>query len=287
MLSPREIEREAKIVARQLFKRKGWIENTGDICTGRKKWVIVTAKTTGKSKISPLCSDLIKAMQSACWLSSDPSGSFRLSAAGAEKLLNVDNGERFVAQHQDRQLRTIKDQTGRTISVVSNDAECPLGWMRARKDKNGKRLISQVQFEAGERIRRDFTIAQMSPRVTSSWEFSGAAGGKKVRRAEGAMEISEREMAAKQRLFAALDCLGAEMSGVVFEICCLASGLEAAERQFNWPRRSAKLVLQIALTKLSEHYGFVQPDSDLRRSGFIRHWGKDGYQPVVPPQQHS
>lgn len=284
MLSPREFEREAKIVARQLIKSNGWIEKSGS--SGQEKWIIVSAKTSRKSKVSLLCSEVIKAMQSANWLGRDPSGSLRLSAAGVEKLLNIDDGQRFVAQHQDRKSRIIKDQEGRTISVISNDAECPLGWMRARKDKTGKPLISQVQFEAGDRIRRDFTIAQMSPRVTASWEFSGPAGTKKSRRGEGAMEVSERAMAAKQRFFAALDCLGTEMSGVVYEVCCLASGLEAAERQFNWPRRSAKLVLQIALTRLSEHYGFVKPDSQLQRPGIIRQWGREGYQPVVPPSQH-
>ncbi len=283
MLSSRQLEREAKIIARRLVKQKAWLENRAGFREGQKEWVFVSAKTSKKSKPIPLCSEVISGMTVACWLISDLSGSLRLSAVGAEKLLNAKDGERFVAQHQNRQPRIIKDQQGRTISVISNEAESPLGWMRARKDKAGNPLLSHEQFEAGERIRRDFTQAQMSPRVTASWEFSAPAGGKRSARAEGAIEISERAMAAKERLFAALDCLGPQMSGVVFEVCCLASGLEAAERQFNWPRRSAKLVLQIALGKLSEHYGLVQPEKDLQRPGFIRQWGSKGYRPVIPP----
>jgi len=284
-LSPRELEREAKIIARRLVKKKAWLEGLTDSSGGKQSWIIVSEKTVRKSKIMPLCSDLVRAMQAACWLASDPSGCLRLSAAGAEKLVNAADGERFLAQHQTRQQRIIKDHYGRTISVMSNETESPLGWMRARKDRTGKPLLSQEQYEAGERIRQDFTLAQMSQRVTASWEFSSPAGGKRLRRDAGAMEVSERAMAAKDRFFAALDCLGPEMSGVVYEVCCLASGLEAAEREFNWPRRSAKLVLQIALGKLSEHYGFVQPQSGVQRSGFIRKWGRDGYRPVIPPAQ--
>ncbi len=293
MLSSRELEREAKILARRLVKQKAWLEEISrsgarsTLTASQEKWIIVSAKTSGKSKITPIDSQLVDGMRSACWLKGDPSGSLRLSAPGAEKLLNAQISNGFSNQHQDRMAKVIKDCDGRTISVTANQAESPLGWMRARKDKAGKPLLSQVQFEAGERIRRDFTLAQMSPRVTSSWEFSSPAGSKKMRRDKGVMEISEQAMAAKSRFFAALDILGPEMSGVVYEVCCLASGLEAAERQFNWPRRSAKLVLQIALGKLSEHYGFVRPTKDNQKPGFIRHWGQDGYRPVISPSQTS
>ncbi len=282
-MSPHELKREAIIIARRLARQKAWLENFAGASDSKAKWIFVSAKTSRKSKTAPLCTELVSAMQASCWLKSDPSGCWRLSAAGAEKLLNASDGERFAAQHQNRQPRIIKDQDGRTISVMSNEAESPLGWMRARKDKTGKPLLSLVQFEAGERLRQDFTLAQMSPRVTASWEFSTPPGGKRVGRSEGAMEISERAMTAKKRFFAALDCLGPEMSGVVYEVCCLASGLEAAERQFNWPRRSAKLVLQIALGKLSEHYGFVQPPNELQRTGAIRKWGRENYRPLIPP----
>jgi len=126
-------------------------------------------------------------------------------------------------------------------------------------------------------------MAQMSARVTSSWEFSSPGGRKNASRAEGSMEISERALAAKQRFFAALDCLGPELAGIVFEVCCMASGLEAAERQFGWPRRSAKLVLQIALAKLSEHYGLVQTGPKLSHAGSVKHWGGEGFRPSIPP----
>jgi hypothetical protein len=43
-------------------------------------------------------------------------------------------------------------------------AESPLAWLRRRKDRDGEAMISQVQFDAGERLRANFWFAQMTPR---------------------------------------------------------------------------------------------------------------------------
>jgi len=289
-MSPHAFEREAKILARQLLKQKAWLECRsalpGNGLAGEKtNWCVVSPNNKRKKPGAVISTALVEAMQLKNWLNSDPSGAIRLSAAGIEKLLSANAKQEFAAQHQQRQTRVIKDQQGLTVSVVSNETESPLGWMRVRKDKTGKPLLSNEQFEAGERIRREFTLAQMSARVTSSWDFTGPAGRKNVSRAENSMEISERALAAKQRFFAALDYLGPELANIVFEVCCLASGLESAERQFGWPRRSAKLVLQIALTKLSEHYGLVRPDAKPPHCAAIQHWGKEGFRPRIPPSE--
>ncbi len=79
----------------------------------------------------------------------------------------------------------------------------------------------------------------------------------------------------------ALDAVGPEMSGILVDVCCLARGLEAAERSLGWPQRSGKLVLQIALTQLARHYGMVRTLPDARRPASIRHWGVDDYRPQV------
>ena len=282
-LSPRELEREAKIIARRLVRQKAWFENLAGKYDGAEKWTIISAKSTKKSALKPTCSRLVEGMTKAGWLVRDPGGALRLGAAGVEYLLKNTSNERFVDQHQIRQSRMIKNDRGLCVPVMLNETENPLGWMRARKDKSGQPLLSEVQFEAGEKIRKDFTLSQMSPRVTASWEFSAPSGHRRSARGEGAMETSERAMAAKQRLFAALDFLGPEMSSVVFEVCCMASGLEAAERQLRWPRRSAKLVLQIALGKLSQHYGMVQTDPGSGRASLVRKWARKGYRPEIPP----
>lgn len=285
MLSPQALKREARIVAAKLYRQKAWLEQRNRSSLDQTQWVLVSAKTRRKSKSIRFETGVIEAMRRQEWLKRDPAGTLSLTRLGHEALIGQCAGGDFASQHQHRETRIIKDEGGNTKTVLSNETESPLGWMRARKDKSGKPLLSPEQFEAGERLRRDFTLACLSARVTSSWDFTGVTGDRTGNRADGHMEITEKAMAAKQRLFAALDFLGPEMSGAVFEICCLASGLEAAERQFNWPRRSAKLVLQIALAKLSEHYGLVQPDVKTTRPANIQHWGRQGYRPHIPPAQ--
>ena len=40
-----------------------------------------------------------------------------------------------------------------------------IAWLRRRKDRDGEAMISQAQFDAGERLRADFWFAQMTPRA--------------------------------------------------------------------------------------------------------------------------
>ena len=57
-------------------------------------------------------------------------------------------------------------------------------------------------------------------------------------------------------------------------------GRPVAERAAGWPQRSAKIVLQLALTALARHYGLErapQPETGARK---VRHWGSDDYRPL-------
>ncbi len=56
-------------------------------------------------------------------------------------------------------------------SVTVNLAESPLGWLKARG------LIDARQYEAGERLRGDWTIAGLGPRVTMRWDAGARSTG--------------------------------------------------------------------------------------------------------------
>jgi hypothetical protein len=55
-------------------------------------------------------------------------------------------------------------------------------------------------------------------------------------------------------------------------------GLEDLERAAGWPQRSAKIVLQLALTRLARHYG-LEREIPSREAGIVRHWGSEDYRP--------
>jgi len=57
-----------------------------------------------------------------------------------------------------------------------NPAESPIAWLFSRRDGDGNPLISEAEFNAGERLRADFWFAQMSPNVTQCWSQTAATG---------------------------------------------------------------------------------------------------------------
>ncbi len=143
-------------------------------------------------------------------------------------------------------------------------------------------LIDANQYEAGERLRAEFERAQLSPSVTSKWE--SAAPSRRMRRAapEGAAGLSDQALVSRQRVFQALDAVGPELSGVLIDVCCHLLGLTDAEKNRNWPQRSGKVILQIALTGLARHYGILS-DTDAANPvrARLNHWGMEGFRPSL------
>ena len=154
--------------------------------------------------------------------------------------------------------------------------EGSLAWLRRRRDRDGQPLISDAQFAAGERLARDFWKGQLTPRVTADW--SGSAPSHRTDRATpgAGFEIGEHVVAARQRVHRAFEAVGPELAGILLAMCCYDKGLEAAEREQGWPPRSAKIVLQLALTGLARHYGLIASPPV---SGRPRHWGSEDYRP--------
>ena len=169
----------------------------------------------------------------------------------------------------------------RTSASVSA-SESPLAWLRRRKDRDGEALISQAQFDAGERLRADFWFAQMTPRVTMSW--SAMAPAQRRRRAGMTLasdgDLQENIAGARERVRRALAAVGPELAGVLIDVCCHLKGLEEAERAAGWPPRAGKVVLQLALTRLARHYGIGPATGASPRAGAMRHWGSDDHRPL-------
>lgn len=167
-------------------------------------------------------------------------------------------------------------------SAAVNPAESPLAWLRRRRDRNGDALISQAQFDAGERLRADFWFAQMTPRVTVDW--STAAPAHRGRRAgmlsRDAGAMRDDVAAARERVRRALVAVGPELAGILIDACCHLKGLEEAERIAGWPQRSGKVVLQLALTRLARHYGIGDGTAAQKSTATVRHWGTDDYRPL-------
>jgi len=222
---------------------------------------------------------LVSRLVSAGWV--DRQGeSYRLNEAGRAWLRRRSGGaEPFRAQHQQRESRTM-EVGGALRPVIVNAAESPLGWLRRRKGRDGVPLISEAQFQAGERLRQEFTFGQMTPSLTS--RLDAVASSRRGRRGapDGPAGLTEDALAARQRVERALASVGPELSGILLQVCCHLQGLEEAEKAHGWPRRSGKVILQIALTRLARHYGLLPAERcGMQTASSIRHWGTQDYRP--------
>lgn len=174
--------------------------------------------------------------------------------------------------------RPARPEEGAAARPAFNDAESPLSWLRTRKDKAGRPLISDAQYLAGERLRMDFERAMLARRTTMNWDMAGAGG----RGGNVSAEMSDRALAARERYMRALDAVGPELGSILAQVCCLAAGLEQAERMLNLPQRSGKAVLGLALTALARHYGLIETP---KGRGGISAWGLPDYRPEIAEPQ--
>ena len=173
----------------------------------------------------------------------------------------------LVAEMQRRRL-VVAAEGGRLISSAPamrrpQQAESPLLWLAQRRDADGRPLISEAEFAAGERLRHDFELAKLSPRVTALWGLEGAVsttGSRRCGLPPDGLATADRVVAARSRVERALKAAGEGLATILLEVCCLERGLEAAERRLGWPSRSGKLVLRLALGRLAVHYGLRPPE---------------------------
>jgi hypothetical protein len=123
-------------------------------------------------------------------------------------------------------------------------------------------------LQAGERLRAEFTRAQLLPRTTSNWSAAISDG----RRASGPQtNMTETVVSARQRVRHALDVVGPEFSGLLLDVCCFLKSLADVERERRWPMRSAKIVLQLGLDRLARHDGLAT-EARGRTHAAVRTW---------------
>jgi len=157
--------------------------------------------------------------------------------------------------------------------------ESVLAWLRRRRDPDGQPLISEPQYFAGQRLAADFWRAGLMPRVTADW--MGVGTSRRMRRAApgAGVDVADGIVSARERIERALLAVGPELADILFDVCCRDMGLEAVGRAEGWPGRAAKVVLQLALTRLARHYGLIPPERPLARR--LRHWGEEGFRPTL------
>jgi len=250
-----EVEREAKRLFRVL--REAGAHLARQPFGG---FLLLSYGADGKYEKEPVSEDLAQAFFRRGWIAATTKGGrYVLSDAGAGWYdRETANADPFASQHQLRTVKRLRDSAGRHRTVMVDEAESVISRLKRRG------VIDAVQFDAGEKLRRDFTLAQLMPRLGVDLT-APVLSGRRAYRAETAM--TDTVLAAKQRFNKAMQAAGPGLSDLLFDVVCHLRGLEDAERAYGWPHRSARVVLGIALTALARHYGLV-----VTVSGRIRSW---------------
>jgi hypothetical protein len=264
------LEQEARRVLRKLAENGAYIAATGTHSFG-----LFVRRNGFARPVLKLESVVVKCLSAQGFIAplrtgKDGAARYAISADGESHLRRASvSHDPFGAQHRVMGTRQIElTRHGQSVRHVVNLAETPLGWLASRRGPDGKPMISQAQFEAGERLREDYTRAQIMKRVTVDWSLPLSGEGPARGSAEKG-EIGDSALDARERLDAALAAAGRDLSSLLIDVCCHLKGLEEAERARHWPARTAKVVLRIGLSRLAEHYGLEAQDKPPPR---LRHW---------------
>ncbi|MBS0472264.1 MAG: hypothetical protein JSR60_14425 [Proteobacteria bacterium] len=241
-LGEQEIAREARRVFRSLDHEGAFL-----MPDGKGGHCVVRRTGRGKQTGAVVAAPLIEAFRRRGWLvRAGAADCFVLSDAGQGWIRRAfAQDDAFAAQHQLRRRRR-REIEGREQTVTLNEGESPLARLKTRG------LIDGVQFDAGEKLRVDFTLAGLTPRLGVDLSAPLLTGS---RAAPSRQMLSDTVLAAKQRFTQAMRAVGPGLNTLLFDICCHLRGLEEAEAARAWPSRSARVVLAIALERLAQHYG--------------------------------
>ncbi|MEL7114473.1 MAG: DUF6456 domain-containing protein [Pseudomonadota bacterium] len=159
---------------------------------------------------------------------------------------------RFGDQHREWAEREFKQGDAKVAKRIRyNVLESPLLVISRRKTKDGEPFLSTDLVAAGERLREDFELAQIGPRVAQNWDRFLTGGARGSFASDGAAAGPE---GARRRVADALEELGPGLGDVALRVCCFLEGMEQAEKRMGWAARSGKIVLKIALQRLARHY---------------------------------
>ncbi|MEO1747566.1 MAG: DUF6456 domain-containing protein [Pseudomonadota bacterium] len=172
------------------------------------------------------------------------------------------------ARHEGARSNSSGGSTSQHVAaeqMVRNDGS-PLARLYFSKRKMPGGWLSKEEYHAGERLRIDFEKSQVSQGLGINWDAFGMPRAAS-HSSDGAC-VGDFADAAHKRLSKALSNVGPEMADLLLDVCCFLKGLETVEAERGWPRRSAKLLLKVALATLDRYY-HPKPANSFRR---VRTW---------------
>ena len=254
------LAREARRVLRRLCETSAVLAVADKM---EKAVVVRDLGDGGSTRTAVVDAPVAQAMALEGWIACHAPGRisrYRITSAGRAALSRLlaeqENKLRGFAEAQAGFARTSDAEAAMEAAAADPQArrrammtETPLVLLSRRRDKSGTPFISDDLVRAGERLREDFELAQISNRGARNWDQFLTPGAD--------MEITDLPRgpgAARERFIAALKELGPGLGDVALQCCCYLEGLETTEKRMGWAARSGKVVLRIALQRLRRFY---------------------------------
>ncbi|MDO5604455.1 MAG: DUF6456 domain-containing protein [Paracoccus sp. (in: a-proteobacteria)] len=227
------------------FALKGWVEPVPRSAGGRMLRYAISG--AGRARLRALGRG-----EGGLPLAGDFADARPVGTSAADGMHEAAGSFDHAEQHRNWGTRTLPDpENGKPRRMRVNLSESPLQLLARRRDGKGEPFLHPDLVAAGERLREDFELAQMGPRIAQNWDRFLTAGideGARGPRREGGSDH------ARARVGNALRELGPGMGDLVLRVCCYLEGLEMTERRLGWSARSGKIVLKLALERLARHY---------------------------------
>lgn len=228
------------------------------VAEGMETAVVVREGQGGRAnKTASLSAEFVAVLALNAWVECKTPGRisrYSITPAGRTKLADLTE----LAAHQssagqDRATygEKILAEDSQRRRIRYSSSESPVAALSRRKDRDGSAFLSETLVDAAERLREDFELAQMGPRVTQNWDNFLTSG---VTSSPRAAQSSGAPGDANERVAKALRYLGPGLGDVALRCCCYLEGLERAEKRMGWSARSGKIVLRIALERLRQFY---------------------------------
>ncbi|WP_127112199.1 DUF6456 domain-containing protein [Shimia sediminis] len=251
------LKREALRILRRLCETGAVLAVAQDM----ERAVVVREAEGATARTGVVDRAVAQAMVLKDWISCDNPGRisrYRITAAGRSELnkllAETENQAQGFAEAQAGfdacESGPVVTSTGRAMRFSMADS--PLTALARRRDRDGSPFLNEFLVAAGERLREDFELAQMGPRDSRNWK-KFLSGEDRLGYVTD-LGVSGPSAMARERVAQAVRELGEGLADVALRCCCFLEGLESAEKRLGWSARSGKIVLRIALIRLSEYY---------------------------------
>ncbi len=147
----------------------------------------------------------------------------------------------------------------RRVDSLALDADGALMRVSVNPDEGAvakwRGVLPAAACAAAEQFVADYLRSTLHQSVTRNWSPTAPRRGETQVR--GPEDAAIAALAAKDRVFAALDALGPQFARIIEAALIREESLAAMERRFGWPRRSGRTGVELAFARLAQIYGYA------------------------------